>query len=116
VNGIVVEVKRLRPRKGELKAQIERYSRADAVRGISGVTPRFKLADDSTENYTLAGVLISITIQPGLTTTLTYNAADQLTTLTGPSAISSPSFTEIANHQNPGRQPPRGPCRWSDGT
>jgi RHS repeat-associated protein len=45
---------------------------------------KLKLADDSTENYTLAGLLTSITTRAGLITTLTYNAANQLTTVTGP--------------------------------
>jgi YD repeat-containing protein len=45
---------------------------------------KLKLADDSTEIYTLAGLLTSITTRVGLTTTLTYNAANQLTTVTGP--------------------------------
>jgi RHS repeat-associated protein len=45
---------------------------------------KLKLADDSTEIYTLAGLLTSITTRAGLTTTLTYNGANQLTTVTGP--------------------------------
>jgi RHS repeat-associated protein len=45
---------------------------------------KLKLADDSTENYTLAGSLTSITTRAGLTTTLTYNGTNQLTTVTGP--------------------------------
>jgi YD repeat-containing protein len=45
---------------------------------------KLKLADDSTESYTLAGLLTSITTRAGLTTTLTYNTANQLTAVTGP--------------------------------
>jgi RHS repeat-associated protein len=45
---------------------------------------KLKLADDSTENYTLTGLLTSIVTRAGLTTTLTYNAANRLTTVTGP--------------------------------
>jgi RHS repeat-associated protein len=41
-------------------------------------------ADDTTETYTLAGQLTSITSRAGLTTTLTYNGSGQLTTVTGP--------------------------------
>jgi YD repeat-containing protein len=47
---------------------------------------KLKLDDDSTETYTLAGLLTSITTRAGLTTTLTYNANGQLTTVTGPFA------------------------------
>jgi RHS repeat-associated protein len=41
-------------------------------------------ADDTTEIYTLAGQLASVTTRAGLTTTLAYNAAGQLTSVTGP--------------------------------
>jgi YD repeat-containing protein len=45
---------------------------------------KLKLDDDSTETYTLAGRLTSITTRAGLTSTLTYHAANQLTAVTGP--------------------------------
>jgi RHS repeat-associated protein len=45
---------------------------------------KLKLADDSTEIYTLAGLLTSITTRAGLTTTLTYNTSNQLSTVIGP--------------------------------
>ncbi len=44
---------------------------------------KLKLADDSTENYSLTGLLTSITTRAGLTTTLTY-VGNLLTAVTGP--------------------------------
>ncbi len=41
-------------------------------------------ADDATESYSAAGLLLSVASRAGLTTTLTYNASKQLTTVTGP--------------------------------
>jgi hypothetical protein len=40
VNGIVIEVKKLRPPKTQIEAQIERYARVDSVRGIFVVLER----------------------------------------------------------------------------
>ena len=53
----------------------------------SGGIPTFwqvVTADDTTEIYTLAGRLLSITTRAGLTTTLLYNGGNQLATATGP--------------------------------
>jgi RHS repeat-associated protein len=41
-------------------------------------------SDDTTETYTLAGLLAAVTNRAGLTTVLAYNAGGQLTTVTGP--------------------------------
>jgi RHS repeat-associated protein len=45
---------------------------------------RLMTADDTTEEYSLAGQLLSITTRAGLRTSLGYDAAGQLTTVTGP--------------------------------
>lgn len=56
---------------------------------IGGMQTGWKVttSDDSTEYYNMAGQLTSIVTRSGLTTTLAYNANNQLATVTGPSAM-----------------------------
>jgi RHS repeat-associated protein len=71
---------------GAWQADPDVTSRLTAVLNASSKQVGWQLvtADDTTETYSLAGLLTAITTRAGLTTSFTYNTSSELTAVTGP--------------------------------